>query len=192
MFECECNSVSEWRVGTRRDSFICCSVLMMTETADIDNTGFPPGYFIIRSVASDRLLDVTMDDTEDGTEIGLWPEKEKSLVDSQYLSIYSFLVVNSLSLNLKQAFEILQPITRLVSLDSLSRSMSAYIQVLNRFSSLIHLERCARDPPDTLSTLKVRDLLSSPAKDLILLQTFIIFRRVSSTSLSTTRNQALP
>ena len=61
----------------------------MTETADIDNTGFPPGYFIIRSVASDRLLDVTMDDTEDGTEIGLWPEKEKSLVDSQLRFLYS-------------------------------------------------------------------------------------------------------
>ena len=63
----------------------------MTQTADIDNTGFPSGYFIIRSVASERLLDVTMDDTEDGTEIGLWPEKEKSLVDSQYFSWLSIL-----------------------------------------------------------------------------------------------------
>jgi hypothetical protein len=59
---------------------------MMTQTANIDNTGFPSGYFIIRSVASERLLDVTMGNTEDGTELGLWPEKEKSLVDSQYLS----------------------------------------------------------------------------------------------------------
>ena len=55
----------------------------MTQTANIENTGFPSGYFIIRSVASGRLLDVTMDDTEDGTELGLWPEKEKSLVESQ-------------------------------------------------------------------------------------------------------------
>lgn len=31
---------------------------------------------------------------------------------------------------------------------------------LNRFSSLILPERCARDPLDTLSMLKVRDLLS--------------------------------
>jgi len=54
----------------------------MTQTADIDTTGFPPGYFIIRSVASNRLLDVTMDYIEDGTEICLWPEKEKSLVES--------------------------------------------------------------------------------------------------------------
>lgn len=62
------------------------SVLVMTQTADIDNTGFPPGYFIIRSVASERLLDVIMDDTEDGAELCLWPEKEKSLVESQYLT----------------------------------------------------------------------------------------------------------
>jgi hypothetical protein len=55
----------------------------MTQTADIDNTGFPPGYFIIRSVASNRLLDVTEDEIEDGTDIALYPEKEKSLVESQ-------------------------------------------------------------------------------------------------------------
>jgi len=54
----------------------------MTQTTDIDNTGFPPGYFIIRSVASNRLLDVTEDEIEDGTEIALYPEKEKSLVES--------------------------------------------------------------------------------------------------------------
>jgi hypothetical protein len=50
-------------------------------TAD-DTSGFPPGYFVIRSVACARLLDVTMDEIEDGTEIALWPEKEKSLVES--------------------------------------------------------------------------------------------------------------
>lgn len=50
-------------------------------TAD-DTSGFPSGYFVIRSVACARLLDVTMDEIEDGTEIALWPEKEKSLVES--------------------------------------------------------------------------------------------------------------
>jgi len=50
-------------------------------TADVQTFGFPPGYFIIRSVASDRLWDVAADDVEDGTEIVLWPEKEKSLVE---------------------------------------------------------------------------------------------------------------
>lgn len=70
----------------------------MTHTTDIDNTGFPPGYFTIRSVASNRLLDVTMDNIEDGTQIGLWPEKEKSLVESQASLL---IVINLLSLNLK-------------------------------------------------------------------------------------------
>ena len=50
---------------------------------NIDTFGFPAGYFILRSVGSDRLLDVTMDDIEDGTEIALWAEKEKSLVESK-------------------------------------------------------------------------------------------------------------
>ncbi|KAF9245903.1 WD40 repeat-like protein [Melanogaster broomeanus] len=44
--------------------------------------GFPAGYFVIRSVATGRLLDVSLDEVEDGTEIVLWPEKEQSLVES--------------------------------------------------------------------------------------------------------------
>lgn len=44
-------------------------------------TGFPAGYFVIRSVATCRLWDVDADEIEDGTEIILWPEKEKSLVE---------------------------------------------------------------------------------------------------------------
>jgi len=43
--------------------------------------GFPPGYFIIRSVATQRLWDVEADEVEDGTEIALWPEKDNSLVE---------------------------------------------------------------------------------------------------------------
>ncbi|KAF7965183.1 hypothetical protein HWV62_45256, partial [Athelia sp. TMB] len=50
-------------------------------TADLQTFGFPPGYFVIRSVGADRLWDVGNDDVEDGTEIILWPEKEKSLVE---------------------------------------------------------------------------------------------------------------
>lgn len=46
--------------------------------------GFPPGYFVIKSVATDRLLDVAQDDIEDGTEIILWPERETSLVESSW------------------------------------------------------------------------------------------------------------
>ncbi|KAF9446122.1 hypothetical protein P691DRAFT_804705 [Macrolepiota fuliginosa MF-IS2] len=48
----------------------------------MDTHGFPPGYFVIRSVATNRLLDVKSDYVEDGTEVLLWPEKETSLVES--------------------------------------------------------------------------------------------------------------
>lgn len=48
-----------------------------------EDSGFPAGYFVMRSVATNRLLDVTMDDLDDGTEISLWSEKEKSLVESK-------------------------------------------------------------------------------------------------------------
>jgi len=51
-------------------------------TQNTDSNGFPPGYFIIRSVGCDRVLDVTSDEIEDGTEVALWLEKEKSLVES--------------------------------------------------------------------------------------------------------------
>lgn len=44
--------------------------------------GFPPGYFVIRSVATGRLWDVSSDEVEDGTPVILWPEKERSLVES--------------------------------------------------------------------------------------------------------------
>lgn len=55
----------------------------MTQTSNIDTSGFPTGYFVIKSVATNRLLDVTLDEIEDGTEIALWTEKEKSLVESE-------------------------------------------------------------------------------------------------------------
>lgn len=49
--------------------------------ADLQTYGFPPGYFVIKSVASERLLDVQSDLVEDGTPIILYPETEKSLVE---------------------------------------------------------------------------------------------------------------
>jgi len=45
--------------------------------------GFPPGYFVIRNLANGRLWDVGGDEVEDSVEIILWPEKEKSLVESE-------------------------------------------------------------------------------------------------------------
>ncbi|KAJ7455933.1 hypothetical protein B0H11DRAFT_2066334 [Mycena galericulata] len=52
-------------------------------TADLQTSGFPTGYFIVRSVASNRLLDVTMDAIEDGTDLVLWPEKDSSIVETR-------------------------------------------------------------------------------------------------------------
>lgn len=51
-------------------------------TADTETSGFPPGYFTVRSVATNRVLDVTGDSIEDGTAIILYPETETSLVES--------------------------------------------------------------------------------------------------------------
>ncbi|KAF8665471.1 hypothetical protein AX16_000489 [Volvariella volvacea WC 439] len=56
---------------------------MLIDKMSTDETfGFPPGYFTIRSVASNRVLDVSGDEIEDGTKIVLWPEKESSLVET--------------------------------------------------------------------------------------------------------------
>jgi hypothetical protein len=53
-------------------------------TASAELYGFPSGYFVIRNVANGRLWDVGGDDVEDGIEILLWPEKDKSLVESGF------------------------------------------------------------------------------------------------------------
>lgn len=52
--------------------------------ADLHTYGFPPGYFVIKNVATDRLLDVESDVIEDGTPLILWPETETSLVEGMW------------------------------------------------------------------------------------------------------------
>ena len=47
------------------------------------NFGFPSGYFVIRSLATGRVLDIELDDVSDGAEAILWPEKETSLVEGE-------------------------------------------------------------------------------------------------------------
>ncbi|KAJ3829356.1 hypothetical protein F5880DRAFT_1502385 [Lentinula raphanica] len=54
-----------------------------SQTKITSTNGFPPGYFIIRSKSTGRLLDIAGDYAEDGTEVILWPEKESSLVESR-------------------------------------------------------------------------------------------------------------
>ena len=61
----------------------------MTEGTDIDTSGFPVGYFVIKSFATGKVFDVCMDEIEDGTEIILFPEKEKSMVESKDKKLYS-------------------------------------------------------------------------------------------------------
>jgi len=54
----------------------------MSSSANSQLFGFPPGYFVIRSDSTGRLLDVAADWVEDGADVILYPEKEKSLVES--------------------------------------------------------------------------------------------------------------
>lgn len=51
------------------------------EKASFNDYGFPPGYFVLHSVSSGRMLDVCSDSTQDGAPIILWPEKDNSLVE---------------------------------------------------------------------------------------------------------------
>ena len=91
-------------------------------TTDVQTNGFPPGYFFIRSVASNnRLLDIVLDKVEDGTEVILWPEKETSLVEGSWnfnhCTLHSFYIyINNYLLYMWQLAEFLKPITRLVLL----------------------------------------------------------------------------
>ena len=55
------------------------------EKAPSNDHGFPPGFFLLRSVSSGRLLDVASDSVQDGTPIILWPEKDNSLVEGKSL-----------------------------------------------------------------------------------------------------------
>lgn len=59
----------------------------MSQSSDIDTSGFPVGYFVVKSVATGKVFDVSMDEIEDGTDIILFPEKEKSVVESKGHSI---------------------------------------------------------------------------------------------------------
>ncbi|KAI6136433.1 WD40 repeat-like protein [Pisolithus sp. B1] len=58
------------------------ATMTVTDDTDAQLFGFPPGYFVIRSLATGRVWDVSADAVEDGTEVILWPEKEHSLIES--------------------------------------------------------------------------------------------------------------
>lgn len=50
-------------------------------SAPDEDLGFPAGYFVLKNTGSDRMLDVDGGSVDDGTEVLLFPEKEKSLVE---------------------------------------------------------------------------------------------------------------
>lgn len=56
--------------------------------ADLHTYGFPPGYFVIRSAAANRVLDVDSDEVADDTELILYPETETSLVECKCYTYY--------------------------------------------------------------------------------------------------------
>ena len=49
--------------------------------AELNTYGFPQGYFMLRSLATDRVLDVAQGLLEDETCVILWPMTETSLVE---------------------------------------------------------------------------------------------------------------
>jgi hypothetical protein len=53
------------------------------EKALPNDYGFPLGDFLLRSVSSGRMLDVSSDSVQDGAPIILWPEKDNSLVEGK-------------------------------------------------------------------------------------------------------------
>lgn len=74
------SGLSVWALGSSHT---------MTMTAGDEDYGFPAGYFVVRSTASDRLLDVSGESVKNGTDIILYPEKEKSLVEGAFCSSIS-------------------------------------------------------------------------------------------------------
>lgn len=52
-----------------------------TMQADLHTYGFPPGYFVIKNLATGRVLDVDSDMVEDGAPLILYPETETFLVE---------------------------------------------------------------------------------------------------------------
>lgn len=60
-------------------------------------SGFPLGYFMIRSLATGRVLDADSSQISDGTGVALWEEKEKSLVEGLYFICIRFGVAQHLT-----------------------------------------------------------------------------------------------
>lgn len=62
--------------------------MLTKESGESNDCGFPPGCFVLRSLSSGRMLDVSSDSVQDGAPIILWPEKDNSLVEGKSLIAY--------------------------------------------------------------------------------------------------------
>ncbi|CDO75481.1 hypothetical protein BN946_scf184935.g17 [Trametes cinnabarina] len=51
-------------------------------SVELKSYGFPHGYFMLRSVGTERILDVSRGSIEDGTDVILWPPTDTSQVES--------------------------------------------------------------------------------------------------------------
>ena len=63
--------------------------------ADLHTYGFPSGYFLIRNVASNKILDIQGDMVEDGAPVILYRETETSLVEGKLRSPKRYVFIES-------------------------------------------------------------------------------------------------
>lgn len=68
---------------------------LKTMEADLHTYGFPPGYFVIKNLATGRVLDVDSGMLEDGAPLILYPETETFLVEGAFTTLLSDLNTNS-------------------------------------------------------------------------------------------------
>ena len=120
--------------------------------ADLHTYGFPSGYFVIKNVATNRVLDVQSDMVEDGTPVILYPETETSLVEGTDMSspvisasLADLRIIRHEKARGKQPGK---------AISTLCRSYSDAVAPC-RSSSLIPQERCVPGRPGMQSTLKV-------------------------------------
>ncbi len=67
--------------------------------ADLHTYGFPPGYFVIKNVATNRVLDVDSDMIEDGAPLILYPETETFLVEGAQRGCRSIWIESKLTVS---------------------------------------------------------------------------------------------
>ncbi len=115
--------------------------------ADLHTYGFPSGYFIIKNVASNKVLDVQGDMVEDGAPVILYRETETSLVEGEPES------TNTLSLySLLERYEKARFKQSGISSQQTKVVYCSNMYGIHRCSSLTPLAPCVQGRPDMPST----------------------------------------